>query len=309
MPSHEEHSTDDVKNEVFVVEVEVVDDDANLFPQNQIKIFSNEENTVAPTSRIIVAVVAIVVAHYSYLLLSTMATFNCTVVQTSPIPGQEPGTSGLRKKTKEFMSPHYLNNFVQAVFDAVIAGGTNVSDGTLMVGGDGRYYNDVAIQTIIKMGVANGVKRFWIGKDGLLSTPAVSATIRERGPVWQTAFGAFILTASHNPGGPTEDFGIKYNTQNGGPAPEYLMQTTFDNTKSIAEYKICTDFPDVDIYTVGSTKVGNVVVEVISSTESHVKLLKTIFDFDAIKSLLDRKDFTMVYDSMHGVNGKKEDII
>ena len=191
-----------------------------------------------------------------------MATFNCTVVQTSPIPGQEPGTSGLRKKTKEFMSPHYLNNFVQAVFDAVIAGGTNVSDGTLMVGGDGRYYNDVAIQTIIKMGVANGVKRFWIGKDGLLSTPAVSATIRERGPVWQTAFGAFILTASHNPGGPTEDFGIKYNTQNGGPAPEYLMQTTFDNTKSIKEYKICTDFPDVDIYTLGSTKVGGVVVEI-----------------------------------------------
>jgi phosphoglucomutase len=259
-------------------------------------------------SSIIVAVVATVVAHYSYLLLqsSSMTTYKCTVVQTTPIPGQEPGTSGLRKKTKEFMSPHYLNNFVQAVFDAVIAGGTNVSDGTLMVGGDGRYYNDIAIQTIIKMGVANGVKRFWIGKDGLLSTPAVSATIRERGPVWQTAFGAFILTASHNPGGPTEDFGIKYNTQNGGPAPEYLMQSTFDNTKSITEYKICTDFPNVDISTVGSTKVGDVVVEVISSTDSHVKLLKTIFDFDAIKTLLDRKDFTMVYDSMHGVNGKKK---
>ena len=125
-----------------------------------------------------------------------------SVVKTAPIAGQKPGTSGLRKKTKEFMTENYLNNFVQSVFDAVIAGGTNVSDGTLVIGGDGRYFNPEAIQTIIKMGVANGVKRFWIGENGLLSTPAVSAIIRERGPVWQKAFGAFILTASHNPGGP-----------------------------------------------------------------------------------------------------------
>lgn len=249
---------------------------------------------------IAVAIAAVIIAHY----FSTMSdVYECTVVNTAPIPGQEPGTSGLRKKTKEFMAPHYLNNFVQAVFDAVIAGGTNVAEGTLLVGGDGRYYNDRAIQTIVQMGVANGVTRFWIGKDGLLSTPAVSATVRERGPVWQTAFGAFILTASHNPGGPDEDFGIKYNTQNGGPAPEYLMQATYNNTLSIKTYKICTAFPEIDISKVGSTKVGNVVVEVIPSTESHVQLLKTIFDFDAIKSLLDRSDFTMIYDSMHGVNG------
>lgn len=232
-----------------------------------------------------------------------------TVVKSAPIDGQKPGTSGLRKKTKEFMSEHYLNNFVQAVFDAIIAGGTNVSEGTLVIGGDGRYYNDKAIQTIIKMGVANGVRRFWIGGDGLLSTPAVSATIRERGPVWQKAFGAFILTASHNPGGPEEDFGIKYNTQNGGPAPEYLMEATYANTTSIKSYKICTDFPEVDIAKVGSTSVASddgsssVVVEVIPATQSHVALLKTIFDFDAIKALLDRDDFSMVYDSMHGVNG------
>ena len=161
-----------------------------------------------------------------------------TSVATAPIAGQKPGTSGLRKKTKEFMSENYLNNFVQAVFDAVVAGGTSLSEGTLVVGGDGRYFNKEAIQTIIKMGVANGVKRFWIGENGLLSTPAVSATIRERGPVWQKAFGAFILTASHNPGGPEEDFGIKYNTQNGGPAPEYLMQATYANTTSIKSYKV-----------------------------------------------------------------------
>jgi len=232
-----------------------------------------------------------------------------TVVKTAPISGQKPGTSGLRKKTKEFMSENYLSNFVQSVLDAVVAGGTNISDGTLVVGGDGRYYNDEAIQTIIKMGVANGVKRFWIGENGLLSTPAVSATIRERGPVWQKAFGAFILTASHNPGGPEEDFGIKYNTQNGGPAPEYLMESTYANTTTIKSYKICSDFPTIDITKVGSTCVAaedgssSVVVEVIPSTQSHVALLKTIFDFGAIKTLLDREDFTMVYDSMHGVNG------
>jgi phosphoglucomutase len=232
-----------------------------------------------------------------------------TAVATAPIAGQKPGTSGLRKKTKEFMSENYLNNFVQAVFDAVVAGGTSLSEGTLVVGGDGRYFNKEAIQTIIKMGVANGVKRFWIGENGLLSTPAVSATIRERGPVWQKAFGAFILTASHNPGGPEEDFGIKYNTQNGGPAPEYLMEATYANTTSIKSYKICSDFPDIDISTPGSTSVAaddgssSVVVDVIPSTESHVTLLKSIFDFSAIKSLLDRDDFSMIYDSMHGVNG------
>jgi len=130
-----------------------------------------------------------------------------TIVGTAPIKGQQPGTSGLRKKTKEFKSENYLENFVQSAFDAIVDSGTVVSEGTLLIGGDGRYFNDEAIQTIIKIGVANGVKRFWVGQDGLMSTPAVSATIRERGPVWQKAFGAFILTASHNPGGPEEDFG------------------------------------------------------------------------------------------------------
>ena len=128
-------------------------------------------------------------------------------VSTTPIDGQKPGTSGLRKKTKVFMGENYLENFVQSAFDAIKESGTIVSEGSLLVGGDGRYFNPEAIQTIIKMAVANGVKRVLVGQDGLMSTPAVSATIRERGPTWKKAFGAFILTASHNPGGPDEDFG------------------------------------------------------------------------------------------------------
>ena len=231
------------------------------------------------------------------------------VVSTAPISGQKPGTSGLRKKTKVFMGENYLNNFVQAAFDAIKEAGTDVSEGSLLIGGDGRYYNDTAIQTIVKMGIANGVKRFWIGEKGLLSTPAVSAVIRERGPVWQKAFGAFILTASHNPGGPEEDFGIKYNCENGGPAPEKLTNAIYANTTTIKEYKICNDFPAIDITTPGCTTVESadgsteVNVEVVSTTDAHVSLLKTIFDFGAIKALLDRPDFTMVYDCMHGVNG------
>jgi hypothetical protein len=129
-----------------------------------------------------------------------LGALKANIVSTDPFDGQKPGTSGLRKKTKEFMKEHYLNNFVQATFNALAETGTDLKQGSLVIGGDGRYFNSEAIQMIVKMGVANGVKRFWIGKDGLLSTPAVSCIIRERGPVWQKAFGAFILTASHNPG-------------------------------------------------------------------------------------------------------------
>jgi len=231
------------------------------------------------------------------------------LVKTKPFDCQMPGTSGLRKKTKEFMQDHYLSNFVQSTFDALLQNGTNVSDGTLVVGGDGRYFNDQAIQIIIKIAVANGVKRLWIGKNGLLSTPATSAVIRERGPTWKKAFGAFILTASHNPGGIDEDFGIKYNCDNGGPAPEKLTDAIYVNTTVIKEYKLCSNFPMIDISLAGSTTITSddgsldVTVEVIESTEDHVALLKTIFDFKAIKAFLDRDDFTMVYDSMHGVNG------
>lgn len=232
-----------------------------------------------------------------------------TVVATQPIAGQKPGTSGLRKKVKEFMKENYLNNFVQSTFDAIKATGMDVSEGSLLIGGDGRYFNPEAVQIIVQMGVANGVKRFWIGQNGLLSTPAISAIIRERGPRWQKAFGAFILTASHNPGGPEEDFGIKYNCENGEPAPEKLTDDIYRNTTMIKTYKMCREFPAVDIDTIGHTVIksddgsSEVNIEVFDSTESHIALLKTIFDFDSIKNLLDRPDFSMVYDTMHGVNG------
>jgi phosphoglucomutase len=230
-------------------------------------------------------------------------------VATQPIAGQKPGTSGLRKKVTVFQSPNYLHNFVQAVFTAIKDNGTDVSSGSLVIGGDGRYFNPEAIQIITKMAVANGVTRLRIAKDGLLSTPATSALIREKGPVWQKSFGAFILSASHNPGGPTEDFGIKYNVENGGPAPEKVTDQIYANTTTITSYKIARDFPDVDTSAVGSRRVvsrdgsSSVVVEIVDTTEDHVKLLKTVFDFDALRALIARPDFSMVYDSMHGVQG------
>jgi phosphoglucomutase len=232
-----------------------------------------------------------------------------TTVKTKPFSDQKPGTSGVRKKTKRFQEPNYLENFVQATFDALPTYGTDLSDGALLVGGDGRYHNDVAIQTIVKMAAANGIQRVIIGKDGLLSTPAVSAIIRERTPVWKKAFGSFILTASHNPGGPDEDFGIKYNCENGGPAPEKLTGAIFAATTCIKSYKICKNLPAIDITKEGETsyisKDGNVsvVVEVISAVADHVNLLKTVFDFSAIKALIARKDFSMKYDCMNGVQG------
>jgi len=236
-----------------------------------------------------------------------------STINSSPIEGQKPGTSGLRKKTKVFAeTKNYLENFVASTLSAVNDGeGTDAVDfattgGALLIGGDGRYFNDKAIQKIIKIAVGYGVNRIWVGENGLLSTPAVSAIIREQGPRWQSPFGAFILTASHNPGGPEEDFGIKYNCANGGPAPEGLTDAIYKNTTEIQSYPCCTNFPDIEL-TPGTTVIAGkertVTVKVISTTETHVGLLKTVFDFDKIKALLDRDDFTMIYDSMHGVNG------
>jgi len=246
--------------------------------------------------------------------MSSAGVLTVSTITTTPHEGQKPGTSGLRKKTKVFAeNENYLENFVASTLMAVSTGtGTEAVDfaatgKSLLIGGDGRYFNDVAIQRIIKIAVGFGVTRVWIGENGLLSTPAVSSIIRERGPRWQSPFGAFILTASHNPGGPEEDFGIKYNCANGGPAPEGLTNAIFDNTKTIASYPMAKEFPEIDLTKVGTTVVEDggksVTVEVISSSEVYVSLLKTAYDFDAIKALLDRKDFSMVYDSMHGVNG------
>lgn len=231
-------------------------------------------------------------------------------VPSTPYNDQKPGTSGLRKKTKVFENqPLYLHNFVQSTFNALIATGKDLSEGALLLGGDGRYFNDVAIQIIIKIAAANGVRRVIVGQHGLLSTPAVSAVIREKGPNWQKCFGSFILTASHNPGGPDEDFGIKYNCENGGPAPEKLTDAIYDITKTITSIKQCSDFPEIDLTQLGTSLVYcgdksiSVVVDVISATAHHIELLKTIFDFPSLAALIKRPDFSLKYDCMHGVQG------
>lgn len=235
-----------------------------------------------------------------------MVMFNVTRKETTPIDGQKPGTSGLRKKVKVFTQPNYLHNFVQSTFNALSA--EKVRGATLVVSGDGRYYSKDAIQIITKMAAANGVRRVWIGQNGLLSTPAVSAVIRERvGSDGSKATGAFILTASHNPGGPNEDFGIKYNMDNGGPAPEGITDKIYENTKTINEYSIAEDLPDVDISAVGVTSFGGPEgqfdVEVFDSASDYVKLMKSIFDFEAIHKLLSSPKFTFCYDALHGVAG------
>ncbi|KAG6396745.1 hypothetical protein SASPL_142902 [Salvia splendens] len=235
-----------------------------------------------------------------------MGAFKVTRVQTSPIDGQKPGTSGLRKKVKVFVQPHYLENFVQSTFNAL--GADKMKGATLVVSGDGRYYSKDAIQIIIKMAAANGVRRIWVGQNGLLSTPAVSAVVRERvGADGSKANGAFILTASHNPGGPNEDFGIKYNMENGGPAPEGVTDKIYSNTTTIKEYLIAEGLPDVDISKIGLSNFtgpdGQFDVDVFDSASDYVKLMKSIFDFQSIKKLLSSPKFTFCYDALHGVAG------
>lgn len=232
--------------------------------------------------------------------------FKVSRVETKPIDGQKPGTSGLRKKVKVFIQPHYLHNFVQSTFNALTP--EKVRGATLVVSGDGRYYSKDAIQIITKMSAANGVRRVWVGQNGLLSTPAVSAVIRERvGVDGSRASGAFILTASHNPGGPNEDFGIKYNMENGGPAPEGITDNIYENTKTIKEYFIAEDLPDVDISAEGVTSFagpeGQFDVEVFDSASDYVKLMKSIFDFESIRKLISSPKFTFCYDALHGVAG------
>ena len=213
-------------------------------------------------------------------------------VSTTPIEGQMPGTSGLRKKTRVFMEPRFLENFIQATFDA-IGGGAGK---TFVVGGDGRYFNKPAIQTILKMAAANGAATVIVGKDGILSTPAASHLIRLNG-----ADGGFILSASHNPGGIDEDFGVKFNAENGGPAPEKLTAKIVAATTSISAYKIAvTD--DVDIGTIGRIQQGQMQIHVIDPVESYQALMETLFDFDAMRGLFSA-GFTMRFDAMHAVTG------
>lgn len=217
-----------------------------------------------------------------------------TQVTTTPYAGQAPGTSGLRKKVKDFQQPHYLENFIQATFDSL----KGLGGQTLVVSGDGRYYNTEAINIIVRMAAANSVGKVLIGLDGLLSTPAVSYLIRK-----YKCYGGIILTASHNPGGPTEDFGVKYNISNGGPATQRYTDDIYANTKTIERYYICETPLELDLSKVGSTDYCGCKIEIIDGAKDYGELMKGIFDFPALKKFVARKDFTMVYDGMSGVAG------
>ena len=213
-------------------------------------------------------------------------------VATTPFEGQRPGTSGLRKKVQVFQEPHYLENFVQAVFDSL----EGFRGQTLVVGGDGRYHNREAVQTILKMAAANGFGRIRVGRGGLLSTPAASAVIRKH-----QAFGGIILSASHNPGGPDGDFGIKYNVTNGGPAPEAVTEAIYRRTLEIREYR-SLDAPDLALERVGTTRLGEAVVEVIDPVADYQELMASLFDFARIRTLF-QSGFRICFDAMSAITG------
>ena len=198
------------------------------------------------------------------------------IVPTSPFDDQRPGTSGLRKKTVIFQKPGYIENFVQSIMDCL----KGFEGTTLVVGGDGRFFNREAIQIVLKIAIANGFGKILVGKGGILSTPAASNLIRRR-----SAFGGVILSASHNPGGPHGDFGIKYNAGNGGPAPEQLTEAVFARSKSITEYKILVA-PDIDLDVLGPVRLGPGEVEVIDPVEDYAELMQELFDFDRIRGLV-----------------------
>ena len=213
-------------------------------------------------------------------------------VTTTPFDDQKPGTSGLRKKVRVFQQPHYAENFIQATFDAV----EDKAGATLVIGGDGRYLNRDVIQTAIRMAAANGFARVVVGRGGILSTPAASNLIRTRG-----AIGGLVLSASHNPGGPDEDFGIKYNIANGGPAPEKVTDAIHAGTLAITRY-LTVDGDDVDLDMLGDVSVGGMTVEVVDSVADYAALIETLFDFDAIRAAV-AGGFTMAFDAMSAVTG------
>lgn len=221
---------------------------------------------------------------------------------TNVFAGQRPGTSGLRKKVSVFMQPRYLENFVQALLD-VLNGlapdgqvGTALQGQTLVLGGDGRFFNRVAVQTILKLAAANGVQLVLLGQGGILSTPAVSAVIRRR-----QAFGGIVLSASHNPGGPDGDFGIKYNASNGGPANETLTEAVYARTQVLSQLRI-SDAPDIDINTLGSCQIEQMQVEVIDPVADYVAVMRELFDFDMLRGMF-KQGFTMRVDAMNAVGG------
>jgi phosphoglucomutase len=215
-----------------------------------------------------------------------------TVVQTTPFSDQKMGTAGLRRKSKVVMQEHYVENFMQSIFNVI---GT-LSDKTFLVGGDGRFYNDIAIQKIIKMAAANGVKKLVIGQNGFISTPAGSVVIRKN-----KLNGGFVLSASHNPGGQNGDFGIKYSNETGGQIPAQVSDQIYKQTQSVTEYKIC-DAPDFDLSKLGTFSYCGMEIEVIDPVKDYVELMQQIFDFDALRKLF-AKGFTMRFDAMNAVTG------
>lgn len=213
-------------------------------------------------------------------------------ISTRPIEGQKPGTSGLRKKTRVFEQSPYLENFIQSIIDA-----SDGADGrSYVVGGDGRYFCDRAVQIILKMLAANGARRVIVGQGGLLSTPAASHLIRLHG-----ADGGFILSASHNPGGPDGDFGVKFNIANGGPAPESLTDSIFRRTQQIDAWFIA-DLPDLDLNRLGRTGLGGMEIDIVDPVADYADLMERLFDFDAIRALFS-SGFRMVFDAMHAITG------
>ncbi len=213
-------------------------------------------------------------------------------IATTPYDDQKPGTSGLRKKVPHFQQPNYVQNFIQSIFDSL----EGYAGHMLVIGGDGRYFNREVIQIALKMAAANGFGRVLVGRGGILSTPAASHVIRR-----YNAFGGIILSASHNPGGPTEDFGIKYNTGNGGPAPERITDAIFARSQVIDSYRML-DAPDLDLDAEGTQALGHMSVEVIDPVADYAALMETLFDFDAIRAAF-ADGFTMSFDAMHAVTG------
>ena len=213
-------------------------------------------------------------------------------VPSTPFAGQKPGTSGLRKKVRVFAQPNYAENFIQSVFDVV----ERAPGATLAIGGDGRYHNRTVIQAAIRIAAANGYGRVLVGRGGILSTPAASHIIRKYG-----ASGGLILSASHNPGGPDEDFGIKYNIANGGPAPESVTEAIYARTKTIDRW-LTVKADDVDLDALGDTRIEGLVVSVIDPVVDYADLMETLFDFAAIRAAV-ADGLTMTFDAMSAVTG------
>ena len=218
-------------------------------------------------------------------------------VLTTPFSDQKPGTSGLRKSVSTFAQPHYLENFVQSIFDVL----EECQGQTLVLGGDGRYYNREAIQIILKIAAANGIGKIIVGSKGIVSTPAASCLIRKNRESEAKTIGGIILSASHNPGGPQGDFGIKYNVANGGPAPEKVTNAIYERTKTIDRYQIL-EAADINLDRPGSFKLGTMDVEVIDAVAPYVTLMESLFDFERIKNLLSN-NFQLCIDSMYAVTG------